>query len=156
MSSSHNYNPRKVATVLIVDDNRADREVIKRTLKDGKIICDIFEVENGEQALKFLNNESPYNDKTKAPRPDVVLLDINMPRVDGLTVLKTFRHEMNVKNIPFIILSTSDRIEDVVKSYDLGVAAYITKPVDTGEFIRAIQKLQSFWFELVTFPPKSD
>jgi len=156
MSSSHNYNPRKVATVLIVDDNRADREVIKRTLKDGKIICDIFEVENGEQALKFLNNESPYNDKTKAPKPDVVLLDINMPRVDGLTVLKTFRNEMDIKNIPFIILSTSDRIEDVVKSYDLGVAAYITKPVDTGEFIRAIQKLQSFWFELVTFPPKSD
>jgi len=156
MSAERYYNSRKVATILIVDDNRADREVIKRTLKDGKIICDIYEVENGEQALKFLKNEPPYQDKSKAPKPDVVLLDLNMPRVDGLTVLKTFRHEMNVKNIPFIVLSTSDRIEDVVSSYDLGVAAYITKPVDTGEFIKAVQKLQSFWFELVTFPPKTD
>lgn len=147
-------NKGKTAKILIVDDNAPDREVMKRALRKGKVLCEVNDVADGEQALLYLKNLPPYDDKQRYPTPDLVLLDINMPRLDGLQVLEAIRADQNLRRLPVVVLSSSDRDADILNSYKFGVNAYVRKPVDSAEFIAAIQKLESFWLELVVLPPR--
>lgn len=142
----------KPASIILADDSEPDREIIRRSLFDeGHFKCNMYEVENGEQLIKFLTKQVPYNDTSKYKYPDLILLDINMPRINGIEALKIIRQDLKL-TLPVIILTTSLRDQDVIESYKLGVNAYVSKPVELGPFLEAIQKLERFWLDLVVAP----
>lgn len=144
---------RKRAVVLLVEDSPADQLTVERAIEDGRVNCDLIVVENGEEALKLLRRNPPYDDKEKYPFPDLILLDINMPIMDGPTALSHIRQDSKFHNLPVVMLTTSDADSDVERSYAAGANAYITKPVQDQGFIDAVRKIEGFWFELVTLPP---
>ena len=149
------FNKRS-SIVLLVEDKKADQRLVTRALQNAKIKTDLHIVDDGEAALQYLNRQLAYSDSSSSPRPDLILLDMNLPRVDGKQVLKEVRSNPDIKDIPIVMLTTSDHEKDVMESYRLGVNAYITKPVDMEGFVSAIQKLEEFWFELVILPPNGN
>ena len=112
--------------------------------------------EDGEEALDYLLQQNAYADKTSAPRPDLVLLDLNLPKLDGKQVLERMRAHADLRRIPVVALTTSKQEEDILRTYDLGVNSYITKPVDIADFISALQDLGNYWFRLVALPSKCE
>lgn len=142
----------KPAVVLVVDDSEADRLIVARALKNRHLLCEVVELADGEQLLLYLQREAPYQDLEKYPMPDLVLLDINMPRVDGKTALHKIRTELEMHSLPVVMVTTSDRDKDVIDSYKLGANAYVTKPVNADDFIEAIRNIKHFWLELVALP----
>ena len=144
---------RKKAVVLLVDDSEADQEIVQRALEDGKMECTLLLANHGEEALQLLRHEGPFTDKIKYPKPDLILLDINMPVMDGRSTLKAIREDEALKRLPVIMLTTSNYDKDVIDSYNLGVNAFLTKPVSYYEFVDKIAGLETFWFELVVLPP---
>jgi len=147
MSNTREHEPKR-AVILLVEDSPADQVTIERSLEDGRVQCELFVVENGEQALAWLH----YDDPITHPKPDLILMDINMPVMDGITALKKIRADSHLKTIPVIMLTTSDTGRDVDLSYTEGANAFITKPVSEIAFVEAVVKLEQFWFELVTLP----
>lgn len=143
---------KKRAAVLLVEDSPADQIIVKRALEDAKVQCDLFVVENGSEALKYLRSKAPYNDKKQFPFPDLILLDINMPVMDGKETLEAIREDNELRAVPIIMLTTSDSDKDIKESYFLGANAFVTKPVGREEIINAMIHLEKFWFELVTLP----
>ena len=143
---------KRRANVLLVEDSQSDQVIVKRVLEDGCINCNLHIANNGAIALQMLRNEAPYDDKSDYCRPDLVLMDINMPVLDGKATLQAIRADEELKHIPVIMLTTSDRDKDVIESYKLGVNAYLTKPVEELAFINVVQQIEQFWFELVTLP----
>ncbi|MBI4666651.1 MAG: response regulator [Nitrospinae bacterium] len=141
------------AVILLAEDNLADQELTRRVLDDSKIVNELFIVEDGVEALNYLRNEGKYTDKARHPLPDLILLDINMPRMDGKQTLMEIKKDPILRAIPVIMLTTSNHERDVIDSYKLGVNAYITKPVDFDQFINSIQRLKEFWLVVVTLPP---
>lgn len=144
----------KRGVVLIADDSESDRDIILRALEKGRIKCTVKEVENGEQLLKYLRREAPYDDEKLYPWPNLLLLDINMPRIDGKQALRELRQLPQGKMLPVVMLTTSARENDIAESYALGVNGYITKPVENKKFMDTIAKLEFFWFGLVMLPPR--
>ncbi|HUJ18944.1 MAG TPA: response regulator [Nitrospirota bacterium] len=142
---------RKDIDVLLVEDDAGDVELTREGLAAAKLIVNLHVVDDGVKALKFLRREHPYSD---VPRPDVVLLDLNMPKKDGREVLKEIKDDKNLHSIPVVILTTSDADADIVKCYDLGANCYITKPVGFDAFIKVVNTLEEFWFTVVKMPPK--
>ncbi|WP_305857698.1 response regulator [Balneatrix alpica] len=143
---------RKVR-ILVADDSPADRELIRRSLLRGKVGCELYEVEDGEQLLDYLERRGKYSDSNAYPKPDLLLLDINMPRIDGKQALQRIRQmKTDTRLLPVVVLTTSTNDVDVVESYELGVNAYVSKPVNVDEFVQAMLRLEMFWFELVTLP----
>lgn len=147
MNSTTEHKP-KLAVILLVEDSPADQLIIKRALEDGRVQCELFVTENGAQALEWLN----HDDHVAHPKPDLILMDINMPVMDGLAALKKIRADAKLKKIPVIMLTTSDAGHDVDGSYAEGANAFITKPVSELALVEALVKLAQFWFELVTLP----
>lgn len=143
---------RRQAVVLLVEDSPADQLTVQRAIEDGRVQCNLLTVENGVQALSLLRNEALYADNAQYPRPDLILMDINMPVMDGITALNNIRNDAALRNIPVVMLTTSDAPSDVEASYTDGANAFVTKPVKNQDFIEAIQKLDHFWFQLVTLP----
>lgn len=143
---------RKSAVVLLVEDSPADQVIVQRALEDGRVKCRLLIVDNGLIALKLLRGEPPYEDRTTYPMPDLILLDVNMPVMDGKEALREIRQDPTIKHLPVVILTTSSREKDVIESYRLGVNAYLTKPVDETAFMETILQIERFWFELVTLP----
>lgn len=143
------------AVVLLAEDSHADQTLVRRGFKRARIHVDLHIVGDGIEALRYLRREGPYADPTLSPEPDIVLLDINMPRLDGREVLRAIRSDPVLKPLPVIILTTSEEDRDVIESYRLGVNAYISKPIEPAEFIAAIEKLDMFWLQLVILPPHS-
>jgi len=138
----------KRAEILLVEDSPADQLTVERALEDGRVQCQLYVVENGKQALTWLRHEDHVN----YPKPDLILMDINMPVMDGITALKLIRNDVTLKKTPVIMLTTSDAEHDVDGSYAEGANAFITKPVSEAAFVKAVVKLEQFWFELVTLP----
>lgn len=134
--------------VLLCEDNPADVDLVHESLTRGDRVT-LHHVADGEKALKFLRREPPYSD---APRPSVILMDLNLPRHDGLSVLEHVRATPELANIPVIMISTSDAAQDVDRSYELGANCYITKPMGFGEFQRVMQLVESFWLQTVKLP----
>lgn len=145
-------NLKKGAKILLVEDSMADQRLIARAVRKTEFKAELFIVNDGEEAMAFLQHQPPFEDIIQHPRPDIILLDINMPKMDGKQVLKAVRQDPKLHNLPIIMLTTSDNEKDVLESYQLGVNAYITKPSGLDSFISTIQTLELFWLKLVELP----
>ena len=139
----------KAAEILLVEDDPADVELTRETLADAKVVTSLHIVGDGLEALAFLRREAQYAD---VPRPDLILLDLNLPRMDGRTFLAEIRADDRFKSIPVVVLTTSQADEDILKSYRLGANCFITKPVGLVEFSRVVNAIEHFWFTIVCLP----
>lgn len=135
--------------ILLVEDNPGDARLTEEALKEGKVLNNLYIARDGFEALKFLKREEPFAD---APRPDIILLDLNMPRMDGRELLARIKNEPGLKRIPIVVLTTSKAEEDIIRSYDLHANCYVTKPVDLDQFIKVVQSVKDFWFTVVRLP----
>ncbi len=139
----------RVATILLVEDNRGDADLVRLALEENKIRTNLHVVSDGIEAMAFLRKEGTYAD---APRPDVMLLDLNLPRKDGREVLAEVKSDDSLKRIPVVVLTTSTQDEDVLRAYNLNANCYVTKPVDFEQFAKVVRSIDAFWFEIVTLP----
>ncbi len=146
----------KPAVILLAEDDRGDQELTRRALEEGKIRNDLRIVEDGEEALAYLHRRGKYKDPATSPRPDLLLLDLNLPRVDGREVLERVRADSKLRRMAVVVLTTSRQEEDILRSYELGCNSFITKPVGMDQFIRVIQALEEYWFQIVVLPPKTE
>ena len=135
--------------IVLVEDNPGDVRLTREALRDSKVQNNIHVVDDGVKAMQFLNREAPYQD---VPRPDIILLDLNLPRRDGREVLADIKLSEDFRRIPVVILTTSDDEQDILKSYDLHANCFITKPVDFNRFITIVKSIESFWFSIVKLP----
>ena len=137
--------------ILLVEDNPGDVRLTREALKDSKILNRLHVVEDGVDALDFLYRRGAY---TQAPRPDLILLDLNLPGKNGREVLAEIKADTVLKTIPVVILTTSHAEEDILKAYGLHANCYIIKPVDLSQFVNIVRAVETFWFTIVTLPPK--
>jgi len=147
-------NERKTGTpieILLVEDDPGDVDLTMEVLGMAKVKLGINVVEDGVEALAYLRKEGKYG---SAVLPDLILLDLNMPRKDGRETLGEIKKDPKLKHIPVVILTTSNADSDVVKSYTLGASCYVTKPVGLDQFTEVVQSIESFWFTIVKFPPR--
>ena len=142
----------KTIDILLVEDNPADIDLTKEALEECKIANNLYIVSDGENALAFLRKESNFRDK---PRPDLILLDLNLPKIDGREILEEIKNDDKLKQIPVVILTTSESKEDITEMYKLHANCYITKPVDINQFIKVVQSIGDFWFSIVKLPLES-
>ncbi len=139
--------------ILLVEDNPGDVRLTQEVLRGGKLHDNLHVVEDGIEALAFLRGVGIYTD---APRPDLVLLDLNLPKKDGREVLAEIKADSDLKRIPVVVLTTSKAEEDIFKAYDLHANCYITKPVDLDQFITVVRSIEEFWFTIVKLPPEGN
>lgn len=139
--------------ILLVEDNPGDVRLTQEAFTEARINNDLHVVNDGESALAFVEQRGEYAD---APRPDLVLLDLNLPKVDGLDVLERIKGDEVLRRIPVVVLTSSDAEEDVVRSYEQHTNAYLTKPIDPEEFVEVIQSFETFWLTLVQLPPNPE
>jgi CheY-like chemotaxis protein len=137
----------------MADDDADDRQLTREALADARLINDMRFVENGEELLDYLRGLGKYAPPAVAPRPGLILLDLNMPRKDGRTVLQEIKQDPDLRTIPVVVLTTSKSDEDIYRSYDLGVNSYIVKPVTFEALVDILQTLEKYWFEIVELPP---
>jgi two-component system, chemotaxis family, response regulator Rcp1 len=135
--------------ILLVEDSAGDVRLTVEAFKEGKVMNNLSVVRDGVEALAFLRRQGPY---ANAPRPDLVLLDLNLPKKDGRDVLSEIKAEEDLKTIPVVILTTSKAEEDIVRTYDLHANCFITKPVDLEQFIGVVKSIKDFWFTIVKLP----
>jgi CheY-like chemotaxis protein len=140
----------KAIDILLVEDNPGDVRLAVEAFKEGKVSNRLNVVKDGIEALAFLRQEGKYS---KAPRPDLILLDLNLPKKDGREVLAEIKTDRNLKRIPVVILTTSNAEEDILKAYNLNGNCYITKPVDLDQFFTVVKYIENFWLTVVTLPP---
>jgi CheY-like chemotaxis protein len=153
MSNSKRGKP---ITILMADDDADDRRLTKDALEENRLANDLRFVENGEELLEYLRHQGKYADEEAAPRPGLILLDLNMPRKDGRTALKEIKADPILRQIPVTVLTTSKADEDIFRSYDLGVNSYIVKPVTFEALVDILQTLEKYWFEIVELPPETN
>jgi len=142
----------KSIIILIADDDEEDRMLVKDALSENKLANSIFYVEDGEELMDFLHNRGKYSDKHKYPLPGLILLDLNMPKKDGREALKEIKSDPSLRMIPVVVLTTSKAEEDIIKTYDLGVSSFITKPVTFTSLVDIMKTLTKYWFEIVELP----
>ncbi len=138
--------------ILLADDDPDDRAFTLRALRQNRLSNDVHTVEDGEELMDFLRRRGSYGD---APRPDVILLDLNMPRMDGREALEQIKSDASLRKIPVVVLTTSEADQDIIQTYDLGVNAFVTKPVTFDGLVNAIKVMSDFWFEIVRLPPQN-
>lgn len=138
--------------VLIADDSAPDRKLTAMAFYRAGIPNPIREVENGEELMDYLHHRGQYKDLPRPQDPILILLDLNMPRKNGLEALQEIKSDPKLRGIPIVMLTTSQADEDIVRSYDLGVNSFVTKPIHFDEFLEAIRKLGDFWLRLVELP----
>ena len=136
--------------ILLVEDNPGDERLTREALKEGKVYHKLHWAKDGVEAMDFLYRRGKWND---APRPDIILLDLNLPKKDGREVLQDIKNDDTLKRIPVVVLTTSKAEEDVLKTYNLHANCYVTKPVDLEKFIVVVKSIDVFWLTVVTLPP---
>ena len=136
--------------ILLVEDNPGDVRLTQEALKEGKLNNKLHVVEDGVEAWSFLKRKG---DHAGAPRPDLILLDLNLPKKDGRELLEEIKEDKGLKRIPVVILTTSKADEDIMKTYNLHANCYITKPVDLEQFINVVKSIENFWLTIVKLPP---
>ena len=136
--------------ILLVEDSPSDTELTVEALKDFKVRNHVSIVEDGVLAMQFLRRQGPYAD---APRPDLIMLDLNLPRKDGREVLAEIKGDEHLKAIPTVVLTTSRADQDILRAYQLNANCYINKPVDFNQFLEVVRCIESFWLFVVTLPP---
>lgn len=139
-------------TLLIADDDPDDRMMTQAALEESYLLNSLFFVENGQELMDFLKRRGKYTDPATSPRPGLILLDLNMPRKDGREALMEIKADPELRAIPIIVLTTSKSEEDILKSYDLGVNCFISKPVLFEELIDVVRSIGQYWFEIVKLP----
>lgn len=146
-----NYLKSKPIEILLVEDNPADIRLTQEIFKDCRILNNLHVAKNGIEALDFLRKQGNFKD---TPMPDLILLDLNLPKKDGREVLAEIKNDTELRSIPVIVLTTSEAEQDIVKSYNLGANCYITKPVDLNQFIRVVHSIEDFWLTIVKLPTR--
>jgi len=141
---------RRPIVILLAEDNPGDARLAMEALREAKVRNNVYIVMDGVEAMAFLRKEGKYAEK---PRPDVILLDLNMPRKDGREVLAEVKADPDLKRIPVVILTVSQAEQDILKSYNLHANCYITKPVDLDQFLIVVKSIEDFWFTVVRLPP---
>ncbi len=141
----------KVIDILLVDDNAGDIRLAQEALKESKIRNTVYVAKDGVQAMDFLHRRGAH---AGAPRPDLVLLDLNLPRKDGREVLAEIKADPDLKRIPVVILTISKSEEDILRTYNLHANCYITKPIDLHQFMRVVRSIEDFWLTIVKLPPE--
>ncbi|MCB0050193.1 MAG: response regulator [Caldilinea sp.] len=139
--------------ILLVEDNPGDVRLTQEAMRDAKVLNRLNVVPDGVTALEYLRKESRY---ANAVRPDVILLDLNLPRMDGRELLAIIKGDDNLKRIPVVVLTTSAAEEDVLRAYNLHANCYVTKPVELDQFIEVVKSIDSFWFSIVNLPPNGE
>jgi CheY-like chemotaxis protein len=147
------YDELKVMEILLVEDSKSDAHLTIETLAESQVRNNVHWVKNGVEALDFLYQQGNYTD---APRPDLILLDLNLPKKNGGKVLEDIKHNDRLKSIPVIVLTTSAQEEDVLRIYQLQANSYLVKPVDLEQFIAVVKSIETFWLTAVTLPPRTD
>ena len=142
---------RSPIEILLVEDNPGDVRLTREALREGKVRNHLTVVGDGVEALAYLRRAGKY---AGAPRPDLIFLDLNLPKKDGREVLEEIKSDEALKRIPVVVLTTSKAEEDVLKSYNLHANCYVTKPVDLDQFIRVVKSVNDFWFTVVKLPPE--
>ncbi len=142
----------KAIEILIADDDAEDRMLIHDALHESRLKNGLQFVEDGEQLLDYLNNRGKYSDKEKHPLPGIILLDLNMPKKDGREALKEIKQDSRLRTIPIVVLTTSKAEEDILKTYNLGVSSFISKPVTFAGLVEVMKTLNKYWFEVVELP----
>jgi len=137
--------------ILLVEDNPRDARLAKETLEDCKIRNNLYHVRDGVSAMRFLNREAEY---AHAPHPDLILLDLNLPRKDGREVLAEIKENPKLRLIPVVVMTTSEAERDLVRTYDLHANAYVVKPIDLEQFVTVVRGIKVFWLTIVKLPPK--
>lgn len=137
--------------ILLVEDDPGDVLMTEEALAESKVANNLHVVADGEAAVAFLRREEPYAD---APRPGLVLLDLNLPRMDGREVLAVIKEDADLRRIPVVVLTTSESEEDVLRSYDLHANAYVTKPVEFEQFVAVVRQIDDFYISIVRLPDK--
>lgn len=148
MDDTAGMNPIEI---LLVEDNPGDIRLTVEVLKDAKVCNRLSVATDGLEALQFLRREGKHGE---APRPDLILLDLNLPRRDGRELLADIKDDPELRSIPVVVLTTSHAEQDILKSYELHANCYITKPVDLDQFARVVQSIEEFWFSIVKLPKK--
>lgn len=143
---------RTQITILLTEDDPGDQELTRRALQEDVNRFDLRIVEDGEEALEYLQQRGAYSDAESAPRPDLILLDLNMPRMNGRELLEALKNDADLGRIPVVVLTTSEQEADILRSYDLGCNSYIQKPVEMDRFVAAVRQLGKYWFDVVTLP----
>ena len=141
----------KLIDILVVEDNPGDARLIMEVLKSNKIHNSIHIVKDGVEAMDFLHKKGEFAD---VPRPDLIFLDLNLPRKDGREVLAELKSDDKFKQIPVVVMTMSQAEEDILKSYSLHANCYVTKPIDLDQFVKVIESIEDFWFSLVKLPSK--
>ena len=142
---------REPVEILLAEDNPGDVKLTRKALEKGRLANNLHVVNDGVETMEFLRGEGEYEGR---PRPDLVLLDLNMPRKDGREVLEEIKEHRKLKRIPVVVLTSSEAEEDVIRSYDLHANAYLTKPADFDGFIDVVGTLEEFWLQVVKLPPE--
>jgi CheY-like chemotaxis protein len=142
----------KPVEILLVEDNEGDVGLIEEVFEEAKIKNNLHVAEDGEEAMLYLHGRGKFSG---FPRPDIILLDLNLPKKDGREVLREIKEDSNLKNIPVVVLTTSGAERDILRAYDLHANAYITKPLDFDQFIKVVESIGNFWLEIVKLPTKN-
>ena len=148
MAEEHN-----IIKILLVEDNPDDIDITKRALKEAKVINKLWIARDGQEALDFLKHEGDYKDLSSSPKPGLILLDINLPKLNGIDVLRAIKKDSNLKRIPVVMLTVSKRDEDIIKSYDNGCNSFIQKPVNFENFVEVVKEVSLYWGLLNIFSP---
>lgn len=139
--------------ILLVEDNPGDVRLTREALKEGKVRNNLYNAPDGVEALRFLRREGEH---AGAVCPDLILLDLNLPRKDGREVLEEIKADPDLRHIPVVVLTSSEAEQDIVRAYDLHANCYVTKPVDLDQFIHVVRSIEDFWFTIVKLPSESD
>lgn len=142
-------------TILMAEDDPDDRLLAKEALEESLVANNLYFVENGEELMDFLKRRGKYADPKSAPRPGLILLDLNMPRMDGREALRAIKSDPELRTIPVVVLTTSRAEEDILRSYDEGANSYITKPVTFEGLVEVMKTLRRYWFEIIELPAGS-
>ena len=145
--------PGRLVEILLIEDNPGDVRLTEEAFKEGKVLNRLSVVGDGVEALEFLRRENKY---AHAPRPDIIMLDLNLPKKDGREVLAVIKGDEKLRRIPVVVLTTSQAEQDILKVYDLNANCYISKPVDFNTFINVVRSIENFWLTIVMLPADGD
>ncbi|MGI0492091.1 response regulator [Alkalinema pantanalense CENA528] len=148
-------NKRKSITILVAEDDEDDRFLMQEALEENRLANDLHFVVDGEELMDYLLHRGAYHDPKTAPRPSLILLDLNMPRKDGREALKEIKADPELRQIPIVVLTTSKAEEDILRTYDLGVSSFIAKPVVFESMVQIMKMLGTYWFEIVELPDRA-
>ncbi|MFD2512492.1 response regulator [Pontibacter locisalis] len=143
---------KRSIVILIADDDAEDRMLVKDALEESRLKNSIQFVENGEELMDYLHRRGKFSDEQKYPTPGLILLDLNMPKKDGREALREIKADERLRLIPVVVLTTSKAEEDILRTYDLGVSSFITKPVTFSSLVDVMKTLSKYWFEIVELP----